>query len=161
VGDGVYLLQSDTELPAALKAIQDQFRQGGTLGSVVLTVLGFVAVLAIVFAIDRAMRRARERPEPKRARRLFRDLMVRLQLSVPDCELLRRMADELQLAQPVVLLLCPELFAELSRRWRERAPSRSADAEARLAALAGRLFPVTGDAHPRVPSVEPAQPPKP
>ncbi|MFQ5492307.1 MAG: hypothetical protein ACE5GE_16475, partial [Phycisphaerae bacterium] len=123
-----------------LDAIQQHFQRQGAGWEVLLAVLVAVGIvlLAILF---QAIQEGRRRTDVHRPAKLFRRLLPKLGLTVPQRDLLRRMAADLRLDNATVLLLSRRIFDRQVRRWLERVPHPIPDADARLAQLAEALYP--------------------
>ena len=123
-----------------LRGIQDRLSDGRSLGDIVLTLLGlaaFVACLYVVFALQRRLRRT----EIDDSRRLFRSALVELGITVRQRDLLRRIAGDLRLPEPTVLLLGSGIYWSHARRWTAEFPSKQPQTRAEMEKLATLLFP--------------------
>lgn len=123
-----------------LSGIQDRLSDGSTLGDIFLTLLGlatFVAFLYIMFGLQRRLRRT----EIDDSRRLFRSALVELGITVRQRDLLRRIAGDLRLPEPAVLLLGSGIYWSHARRWMAEFPSKQPQARAEMEKLAAMLFP--------------------
>jgi hypothetical protein len=126
--------------PDRLLGIRDRFADGGGWGDMALTLLGlaaFVAFLFVVFAIQRRI----HRKEIDNPRKLFRTLMTQLGLTVRQRDLLRRMAGDLRLEHPTILLLGPGAYWSHAEQWRGQFARDPATIHAELDTLARALFP--------------------
>jgi hypothetical protein len=123
-----------------LKAIHQQFSEGDSGLSLLLLVAGIVAlVLALHYGSllwQRHRRRGVYHPG-----RLFAEVLAQLRLGVSQRDLLRRMARELELKHPVMLVLSPHLFQQHANRWmvttRRAVPAVRAELNALSAAVFG------------------------
>jgi hypothetical protein len=126
-----------------LLGIRDRFADGGTWGEMILTLLGlaaFVAFLFVAFGIQRRVCRK----EIDNPRKLFRTLMTQLGLTVRQRDLLRRMAGDLRLAHPTILLLGPGPYWSHAERWTSQFARKPTAIRAELDQLALALFPQSG-----------------
>ena len=108
-----------TGLTEAQRAVRDHFQGGGSIGSVLLVVVvvaGIVLVACCVAWIQR--RRTRKHAPIRDPKRLLGDLLEGLSLTASQRRLLERVAKDLRLENPAVLLLSPTLFDRHMDRWR-------------------------------------------
>ena len=126
--------------PDRLEAVQRYLNREGSVHGLVLTLLGFAAFGILVLILHRLHRRTRA-GDVDRPRRLFRKLIPRLGVSVPQRGLLLRIASDLRLPNPAVLLLGRRVFEARARQWLAVASARNPRLERRLADLADALFP--------------------
>ena len=123
-----------------LSGIQDRLSEGSTLGDILLTLLGlaaFVAFLYVVFDLQRRLRRT----EIDDSRKLFRSALVELGITVRQRDLLRRIAGDLHLPEPTVLLLGAGIYWSHARRWMAELPSKQSQTRVEIEQLAALLFP--------------------
>jgi hypothetical protein len=126
--------------PDRLLGIRDRFADGGGWADMVLTLLGlavFVGLLFVVFEVQRRIRRK----EIDHPRKLFRTLMTQLGLTVRQRDLLRRMARELRIEHPTILLLGPGIYRSYAERWTSQSARQPATIHTELDQLARVLFP--------------------
>jgi hypothetical protein len=122
-----------------MQAIRGHFARGGRwseLIAVLLALAGCVLLLALVYRVHHAARRR----EPNHPSRLFRSLSRGLGLSARQRRILRRMAADLGLEHPAVMLLSPQLFREHSAAW---ARARRGVPAGDLADISAKLFTFT------------------
>ncbi len=123
-----------------LEAIQQHLNRGGSGRGLLLALLGLLLLGVVVVLLHWIQRRAQPHDIDSPAR-LFRQLVRRLGLSPPQRTLLRRMARDLQLPHPTVLLLGRRLFDLHSHRWLGYGDPAHADRHQHVADLASALFP--------------------
>ena len=126
--------------PDRLEAVQRYLNREGSIRGLLLTLLGFVAFAVLVLILHRLHGRTRA-GDVDRPRRLFRKLIPRLKVSVPQRGLLLRMASDLELQNPTVLLLSRQVFEARAEEWQGIASARGPRLERRLADLADALYP--------------------
>ncbi len=122
------------------EALQRGFNRSGAVAEALLLLCVVAAMLSVVlFVYTRYKRRhALDFNDP---RKLYRTILQKLDLSVPQRDLLRRMASDLELAHPTSLLLGRSVFESYAGRWLETGRhTHHADAD-RVGELADRLFP--------------------
>lgn len=122
-----------------IQSIRQEFMRGGSFGEVILAVLAIVVLLCVVALVYRLQQRGQGR-ELDNAEKLYRSLLQRLELSVPQRDLLRRIAAAQHLENPTVLLLGRRIFEQYAQ---QALAARTADADgtSRIEELADRLFP--------------------
>lgn len=123
-----------------LSGIQDRLSDGSSLGDIFLTLLGLAAFVAFLYAVFGLQRRLR-RTEIDDSRRLFRSALVELGITVRQRDLLRRIAGDLRLPEPTVLLLGSGIYWSHARRWMAEFPSKQPQTRAETEKLATLLFP--------------------
>jgi hypothetical protein len=77
---------------------------------------------------------------------LFLEVLRGVPLTVPQRDLLRRIARDLPLAHPTVLLLSPAIYHETANTWMSATRSATPETRARLDGLAEALFGKFGSA---------------
>ena len=140
-----------------LEAVQRYLNREGTGLGLLLTLLGFVAFGVLLLFLHRLHSRARS-VDVDRPRRLFRRLLPRLDLSVPQRGVLLRIAADLKLDNPTVLLLGRRVFEARAQEWLAIASSAGPQDERRIADMAAVLFPPAQGAATSTSSGEPATP---
>jgi hypothetical protein len=123
-------------LSERLIGIRDRFAEGGRWTEVAAVFLLLLSCTLVLSLISRRQHRS-ERPEPERPTRLFRQLLRQLGLTPREQRLLRRMAADLRLAQPTMILLSPKLFSEQAAAWSKSHTNTPTD---EIDAIARRLF---------------------
>lgn len=94
-----------------------------------LVLLGLAGVVFVVLALSRRAQR-KQKPELRNEPiELFKELLNELELSPSQRRVLWRVADDLQIAHPSVLVLCPALYDRHTVTWQRRFP-RGAGSEA-------------------------------
>lgn len=129
-----------TQTVSRIDAISRHFQRQGTIREILLG--GLVAVAIVLLAVLLQAIEKRRRPtDVDRPAKLFRRLLSRLNLTVPQRDILRRMASDLGLENASVLLISRRLFETQARLWLKNTPLAVPDADGRLAELAGVLYP--------------------
>ena len=126
-----------------LEALRWQFNRPGSGAEFALALLALGSLVALILLLYSFQKR-RALADIDHPGKLYRRLLQRLNLSVPQRDLLRRMSADLQLAHPAVLLLGQRIFGEHTSRWLETGRRVRSDDAARVEELAKRLF-TTGD----------------
>jgi hypothetical protein len=129
--------------PDRLLGIRDRFADGGAWANMVLALLGLAAFVGLLFVMFEVQRRIR-RKEIDHPRKLFRTLMTQLGLTVRQRDLLRRMARELRLEHPTILMLGPGIYRSYAEQWTSQHARQPATVHAELDQLARALFPQSG-----------------
>jgi hypothetical protein len=125
-----------------LEAIQRHLNREGSELGLLFTLLGFAGFGLLLIILHRLHVRSRS-VDVDRPQALFRKLVQRLDLSVRQRGLLRRIAADLALENPSVLLLGRRVFEMRAGTWLAANPSVSPDDRRRLEDLADLLFPPT------------------
>lgn len=134
------LLQSD-QMPQFYRAVREQFNQGGTIGSMLIVLASFAALVLLVYVLNRLEQRATTNTEPSDAQRLFRDVVGRLGLNEAQRQLLESVAKDLRLRNPAILLLSERLFDQHVQEWVGRQKSGATGCEQAVSRMRSRLFP--------------------
>ncbi|HUU85737.1 MAG TPA: hypothetical protein VM243_19755 [Phycisphaerae bacterium] len=134
---GSLLLQTSSS--ERLEALRRQFSGGGNWSESFLTLLAFAALFALLLMIHRLQQR-RQRRDINDPWKLYRQLLKHLGLSAPQREVLRRIAADLRLQHPSVLLLGRTIFNRHATRWQERARHVRRDDLRRIEEIVGKLF---------------------
>jgi hypothetical protein len=119
--------------------IRERFAGGGSTSAFVVVLLLIAAtflLLAVIAVIARRWRRRRVYSP----RGLFLQSLRELALTVPQRELLRRIARELRLEHPTILLLSPTIFVEHANAWMSTTRNANLATRDRLSALARAIF---------------------
>ena len=107
-------------LTEAQRAVREHFVQGGSAGTVLLITIGLCGAVWLAYFLSTRTHQAGAGDFCADAHKLFRDLMRRLNLAAPQRSWLRRVANDLQLDHPAVILLSRDIFDECVGRWREK-----------------------------------------
>lgn len=109
-----------------LEAIRDALTDPGSWASTYnLTWLGLVLVLiALIVLAVRWSRWVQQLPPRRNAQRLFLEALEVLELPESERRLLRRVAFELRLKQPILMLMSPGLFDQTCAKWLGQADER-------------------------------------
>jgi hypothetical protein len=125
-----------------LSGIRQELTEGSSPGDVCLVLLGIAAFIGLLFALY-TLQRQRQRTQIDDSGKLFRTLLSELQLTVPQRDVLRRIARDLALTEPTVLLLAPQLYWSYAEKWLSRDGPRSNRHRTELKKAATMLFPRT------------------
>lgn len=128
---------------APWEAVRDHLDKGGSPYAPLVAVLVILALAAVLCLLNRVQQRGSKQSKTDDPKRLFRDVLRTLDLSIMQRDLLRRMAADLRPEHPTVMLLTPELFAEHADRWQKEVEARGqsvAGLSDSLASLAAALF---------------------
>ncbi len=106
-------------LTEAQRAVREHFVQGGSAGTVLLVTIGLGVAVWLAYSLSRRTHQAGARDSCNDAHKFFRDLMRRLNLAAPQRRWLSRVANDLRLDHPAVILLSRDIFDECVGRWRE------------------------------------------
>ena len=120
--------------------IRDRFATGGSTTDV-MQVLVLLAVGLLLLYLAAILWQHHRRRHINNPRRLFGEVLRQLPLSVAQRDLLRRIARELGLDHPAVLVLSPQVFHSYSNRWMSASCSANQVTRERLDELAQALFP--------------------
>ncbi len=101
----------------AWQAVHEEFQRGGRFWEMFWVLFAIAAGLAALALYQRIQQNRSSGQVLDHPGKLFRVVIARLRLGVLQRDLLRRMARELQLVHPTVLLLSPEIFHEHSQQW--------------------------------------------
>jgi hypothetical protein len=123
-----------------LEALQQRFSRGGTWGELVLPLVGVAALFALLSLLY-SLQKRRQRADIDHPGKLYRRLVQRLGLSAPQRDLLYRMAADLRLPNPSVVLLGRRIFDTHAQRWLATGRATRPDSPQRIAELADSLFP--------------------
>jgi hypothetical protein len=125
-----------------LEAIHRHLNREGSGQGMLLTLLGFAAFALLLLVLNRLHTRS-QAADMDRPGRLFRRMAQHLNLSLPQRGLLRRIASDLGLANPTVMLLGRRVFEARVQDWLASARAIKPDDRQRLEDLADHLFPRT------------------
>lgn len=138
------LLAQVDELSTFQRAVREQFAKHGTLQDFLIlwgSLIAFVVFCRVLWRLQQRITGGVDRNDP---RKLFTQIVKRLQLTPPERRCLYSVARTADLDHPTAILLSPLLFDEASTNWRKRrAVSVSTrDREERvIAGLRRNLFP--------------------
>ncbi len=113
------LLLQANQLTDVQRAIRDRFQEGGSVKTVLLVMLALIAMVYTAYFLATRQQKGTGTTEPD-PQRLFRDLQGRLELTHHERHLLDRVAKDLRLKHPAVILLCPALFDRYLHEWHAR-----------------------------------------
>lgn len=144
------MLAEVTDFELWQRAVRDQFRQGESLGTVLLGVGCLVGIVVVFLVIARVQTRWQLRNNPEivesHPQRLFNHLLCALGLSAAQRQLLEGVAKSSGLKHPASMLMSETLFDRSLARWETQiGTSRQGEGHAEerksLATIRGRLFP--------------------
>ncbi len=131
-------------LQAPWKAVGKHFESGGDMREVLTAVLTIAALLTLLIVVHYVLGKRSDRTPPNDPQKLFRATLARLDLGVVERDLLRLLTRELRVAQPITLVLSPEVFRAHAGRWsanrRQSGVPLSNDQRAHLDGLCRSLF---------------------
>ena len=120
--------------------IRDRFATGGSTADVMQVLVLLAVGLLLLYLVTVVLQHYRRR-QINNPRKLFGEVLCQLPLSVAQRDLLRRIARELGLDHPAVLVLSPQVFRSYSNRWMSASRSANQVTRQRLDELAQALFP--------------------
>jgi hypothetical protein len=143
------MLAEVTDYELWQRAVRDQFREGESIGTVLLGVGCLVGIVVAILVIARVQARWQQTGDPEIAeshpQRLFTHLLCALGLSSAQRQLLEGVARISGLKHPASMLLSETLYDRSMTRWDAQADTSSAGQHAEerksLAVIRGRLFP--------------------
>lgn len=137
----VYALDRAQTLEAMRRGFTQKSEPGANIGpSLVVLAIAAVALLALLVILNR-LQQGKPLTEAGSSEKLFRHVMKSLGFGMQDRSLLCRVASQLQLPNPVVMLLTPELLAETVYDFIAATPGRDAKTDlARFENISRRLF---------------------
>ncbi len=123
-----------------LQSVSRYLSREGTGWELLSVMLGMLAVAALTVMLYKLDKR-RRRQDLREPGKLFRRLQSQLDLPLRQRDMLRRLAADLRLENPTVLLLGRSVFESHAERWiQSHRRVREVDHE-NIAALAALLFP--------------------
>lgn len=109
-------------LTPAQRSVRDHFETGGAIWTFVLALVMLVGVVWLTGRLSEFLRRARQRSiQPDDPKRLFHDVLAKLNLTRGQRRFLLLLAKHHDLAHPTALLLSESLFD----RYVEKSPTSS------------------------------------
>ena len=114
------LLAVPAQLTEIQRSVRDQFQEGGSFLTVMLVLLAIAGVVLAAYCLGLRQRRAGENAQRASPQQLFRDLMDKLDLTLPQRRLLHTIARDLRIKHPAVILLSPDLFDRYVGEWHVR-----------------------------------------
>ncbi len=112
---------NQTPIQHPTEYMQEHFEKGGDIQNFLLVLLGVVALFVILAIVHRIQRGGISATTPNSPLRLFKTTITELGLSVRQRDFLGRVATDINLAHPTMMLLSPTLFdRELDRWWEIR-----------------------------------------
>lgn len=130
-----------------LTGIRQELSDGSSPGEVFLVLLGLAAFIGLLYALY-VLQRRRRRREIDDSGKLFRALLAELQLTVPQRDVLRRVARDLAVPEPTVLLLAPQLYWAYGEKWLRQDAAGNEHHRVELERAAQWLFPTRPAAGP-------------
>ncbi|MCH8150468.1 MAG: hypothetical protein IH987_21230, partial [Planctomycetes bacterium] len=93
------------------RSVRDYFETGGAIGTVVLAIAMLVGVVWLTGRLSELLRRARQRSiQPDDPKRLFHDVLAKLELTRGQQRFLRVLAKHHAMAHPTTLLLSESFY---------------------------------------------------
>ncbi len=142
----IYVLLSNITRDERMRSIREAVRRHentpGSLQTELLIILATLVVIALGLMILAGLQRTKRQRSPRNPGRLFREVLRPLELSFSERLLLRRVARNLKLNQPTMLLLSPQYFSQSADNLLKHSPWASArtSLRARLEAISRKLF---------------------
>lgn len=137
------LLTSDGLTPLQL-AVREHFQQGGSVTTIVFAVIAVLLVIVALYQIFKRRQQTVSRSRVDDPQRLFKDMLHILELPLQERKLLIRVARDLHLEHPSVLLLSGVLFERYFEQWRSEgrrgAVDEGAAADGLMPAIRNSLF---------------------
>lgn len=122
-----------------IHGIRDRFSEGGSAEGFIIVILAIGALFVALYIVASVIRRMRRR-QTNSPRMLFQEVLRQLPLTIPQRELLRRIARDLALEHPAIILLSPQIFREHANRWMAASRNANNATRDRLLTLSGALF---------------------
>lgn len=129
-----------TTPPERLEALHRQFSRGAGWDELALPLVGSVVLVGLLAVLFQLQKR-RQQMDVDDPRKLYRRLVQRLGLSAAQRDLLYRMASDLHLPNPSVLILGRRVFDNQAQRWREKKRAARRGDDRHIEELADKLFP--------------------
>jgi len=123
-----------------MQGIRDRFAGGGSASAFFEVLLLLAMGLFLLYLGTVLVQRYRQH-RTNDPRRLFHEVLRCLPVNVPQRDLLRRMARELRLDHPTVLVLSPRLLRTHANRWMSAERRANETTRQRLDELSRALFP--------------------
>lgn len=108
------LLQIE-RLSETQRAVRGHFEEGGSITTVVLLMLGLVAIVFLTYLISARQQRSGAMVAPADPWSLFHDLVDKTNLTTQQRRFLEDIVSKAGLSQPAVILLSPLLFDQYVR----------------------------------------------
>lgn len=132
--------------------IRDHFASGKGFADLMLAAVVIALGIVLLYGLLRLVQR-RQRVFLRHPGKLFAEILKRIPVSPAQRELLRRIARDLRLEHPAILLLAPRVFRNQTNRWMSLTRSANPHTRQRLDFLAETLFPPSR--HPPAPAPTP------
>jgi len=120
-------------------AVKDRFSTGGSTGKFVF-VVGLLLLMVLLLALISTLLRRWQKRKVYNPKRLFLDVLRTTPLTVPQRDLVRRIARDLRLPHPAILLLSPRIFTENANAWMSASRNANTHTRDKLSALATSIF---------------------
>ena len=115
-----FLMARAGKLTEIQQAVRGYIREGGSLAFVLLVLLGLIGGVLLVHYLTLRQNKSERRTHHPDPQMLFRDLQGKLALTPSQRQLLDRVARDLNLENPAVLLLSSALFDRHVNAWQSR-----------------------------------------
>ena len=141
------LLSQQMNLSDVQKAVREHFNEKGTPTSVVLILLLMVGIVLLTYLLSKYAGNLHLPEKRNRVQPFYQQMLIKLEVTTPQRRWLERLAVDLQLKQPTMILLSPTLFDRHVCEWQRKgfrqknklSPSQQADFIYRIRTY---LFPV-------------------
>jgi len=143
------MLAEVTDFELWQRAVRDQFREGESVGSLMLGIgclVGFVLVVLVIARAQAALQQRREVEPESHPQRLYTHLLCTMGFTTAQRQLLEALGKASGLAHPTALLVSNVLFDRALTSWESKRSAKLADAQRledrkALTLMRGRLFP--------------------
>jgi len=122
-----------------IMGIRDRFATGGSAQGfftvLLLIIIAFLTLLLLAMVARRLRHRRVYNPKS-----LFLEVLREVPLTIPQRDLVRRMARELRLEHPTVLLLSPQVYNEYANAWMSTSRNANIATRERIDVIARVLY---------------------
>ena len=135
-------------LQAPWNGVQQHFTRGGSLAGPLYAILAMAALAVLLWFVHQVQQQTWTDRTIDDSKKLFRSIVRRLKLTVPQRDLLYRMTRDLPIEHPTLLLISPRAFADYTDRWtaKMRRAEANSDVHAEIDSICRTLFDVSIDA---------------
>lgn len=135
----LFMLATDDTLPLLHQAMRDEFRKGGSYGSMVLTFAGLAGLVLLVHVLQKWYDRSHgPKEDASNPAMLFRKLLTKLELPPGAQQLLTDLARDRKIKNPTALLISSQLFDTYTSQW--QGEHSNDDQSVQIAKIRTRLF---------------------
>lgn len=129
------LLSQQLNLSEVQKAVREHFNEEGTPLPVLLILLAMVGIVLLTYLLSKYAGNLHIPEKSNRVQPFFQQMLNKLEVTTPQRRWLERLAVDLQLKQPTMILLSPTLFDRQVCEWQRKgfrqknklSPSEQAD----------------------------------